>query len=1840
MPIHNFLLLAILLFLGGCSSKESTPKGGVSGVAEDLLGQTIQLADYVSAKPAKLLSTRSFIEIEFKRPMVPTHLVGVDLGESPVTFEPAIAGKATWVSTSLLRIHPSEGLPAGKTVQGKLVGARAFGSGVQSDDFTFSFQVAAQEILDVTGDFAPVTGKVNQAQLVLELRFSQPVDTTQLRKNLALRENRSRVSFTMSLDGSKERVRLVSEPIARLDKSRSVTLEVDSRYSVEGEAYEPRFLLAAKGVFQVVAQSEQSDPNSSERTWEFRFSDPIASDRDLSGFVRVEPDLNVKVVVRGRSLRVRGAFTPGEVYTIRITEGLPSAYGTKMPEKFIKEVFFSNEKPKLEWVSEGIYMPLENQGKIQFRTMNLKAAQLSIQEVLPQNLVFFLQNNDLRTRNNEEDDGEGYWWSGSYQDVERTAKEMYNKQIDLPQAARNQWHKVEMNLSEYFKGKPGSAYIVKLSFDRESLIGSCYTDIDESQPGALYYPDESYYGNPCQSGYYYGRGEKERLFILSSIGLTAKVAAEGVHVWATDVASAEPLSGLKLELLSRLNESLASQKTGKDGHVFFEGEVAQKGFAVRGTHSRGFALIKLNGTNWETSRFETDGVVTQGKELRFFGYTDRGVYRPGDTVHFAGIVRSGVQAPSQLLNMNVVVRDPQGTEMAAFDAVATPVGLVSFEIPTRLSDPTGTWTAEVKTGGQTWYQGLRIETVKPNRLKNGMELPERLTVKDKSLQVPFQSKYLFGTPAAGLKARIEMQVMARSMNFKRFPEFSFVNPLQRFSEIRSTVFQGTLDEDGKAQIAESLPDLSSVPQAATLRFQATVYEKGGDYTESWHSVPVDPFEVWVGIQHRDHWYSVRTQDTLRLPVVTVDSKGRAVAGRTLKVRVFQNKRYSWWEGSRQHRWDFRTQEQTYLIHESEIRSAAAPIEFKWVPEDDAQLFIEVTDVQGGHSAGQYVYASRWGYRGGSRKVPEASHLALQTSAKQYSVGEKLHVFFKAPEGARALISLEQNGKVLDSRWIRTVEGHNQVEFAVNAQMVPNVYAVVSLILPHAQAQGERPMRLYGIQSVGVENPETRLPLQVKAPVEVRPGEAFTLEVQNKSSEMASYTLAIVDEGLLDLTGFHTPDPWNHFFRKMALNLLTLDNLDEVVGALQPDMDAYLSVGGDDEMEQRRGHPKVQRFKAVALFSGVKNVAAGKTAKLEFQMPHYVGSVRIMLVGVSQKGFVSTDTVMAVRQPLMILPTLPRVGRPGDQFDIPVSVFAMDHQVKKATVSLELPPELVAVGPVTQEVSFTKPSEKDVRFSVRVAEKLGAAKVVVKASGSGHQTAETIELPIMSASAYITDVVDTLANAGEELQISVVPFGMGQTHKATLVLSSMPSLRVDERLNYLLRYPYGCLEQTVSSVFPQLYLESFIELSSQRKTEVSQNIQAGIERLRSFALEKGFLYWPENSYSSHRNADAWSTSYAGHFMLEAKRLGYAVPQSLIDSWLKWEQDMAGSVSPGNHRYQTYRLYLLALAGKPDMGAMDLLRENHLGSMDLLSKHLLAGAYHQAGQKNVAEQVLAFGGTTLMDYRELSGTYGSSLRDLALNAWVLQQMGQKVAAQRTFAALAKAFNEQSWWSTQESAFTLLAFAALSSQESSSDVEVEYGTVGGALQKKVVGQRALRVDLTAQGAHTVLVRPLNGMVFAELHTEGLPVEDRVETEEKGLILQRGFYDDQGRPIQVGVVQQSTPFWVVLRVKNATSQRLDNLALTSLFPAGFDIVNERLSQDSGPAWLRQLQRKSVDYTDIRDDRINWFFSLRAEQTMDFVVQVQPSYTGDFRWPGLVVESMYSPEFYGRLKGGRVQVR
>ncbi len=1827
-----FLFIALLLL--SCQEKPQHKEQSSPGVA--LQKDTIELKNEIVKYPPSLVSSKTRIEIQFRDPIVSEHFVGNELDHNPFSFDPRIKGTATWLNTRLIVFNAETQLPPGKTVKGVFNGKIAFGEQAQVDDFEFTFKVAEQEIVNVTGDFAPVPEMQNVVQFAGVITFSQDIELDRLKKDLTIKGPSGKIDFDLKISGANNQVAVVTEKMNRTRQGKSLVFSLPKSYTADNNDWSYSFILAGIDEFRVVGDMDMSDPDSKLYTYGFRFNEPIKSNTDLSGFVRISPQVEHKLKIQSKYLQVNGAFVPGIEYQITITKGFPSIYGTLLKDDFTQKFSLDNIKPEIEWLSKGVYLPASNDFKLQFKSVNIARMDVKVYEIFPQNIGFFIQENLIKDKSLNSDP---YGWDNEFRDINRVGETIYEKKLDIT-TQKNQWIKTEFDLGLILKNKKNSAFVVQLNFNKDDLTGRPVNRKNEIADNTLYFSGDDYYNNPTQYGYYYSRGNSNKLLISSNIGLAVKKAGDGVHVQAIDVLTAKPASGLKLTMYSYQNKPLETGTTNSSGYVFFK----EKGSYLYGIDNSGIALVKLDHPGWEMNSFDIAGHAGSKSGIDAFMYTDRGVHRPGDTVHFSAIIRFDKKNPPENQPVILKVKNSRGQQVLERKTQCGPNGHVYFPIPTELTDPTGDWTAMLDIADQHFSKNLKIETIKPNRLKVYTDVPDFLSGRPIALKGTLTSKYLFGAPAANLKTRIEAVLTHKSLTSSSFPGFIFESPLKSFNQQFKNIIEKNLDDQGQTIINYTFDSLDRANALVRCSLHSTVYEKGGGFTDNFKIVTLSPFESYCGIKNVFEYGNASFGESYQIPIVAVDQEGNAVSGRKLKVETFVGQGHWWWHYDDEDRRNFKKASSTFKISTELYTSTNQPFNHSIKIEDYGRHYIEVTDEESGHQTGFFFYVSKWSRGVVAQETDERNFLQISSDQNVYKAGDTAELSFDTPSKGIAVLTIEQGNQVLHHEWKEISGNQTQFKIELNDEMVPNVYASIFIVQPQTQDDNDLPLRMYGVKPIYVENADSRLPLSLSVPESLEPKQDFSVKIHSNASKTSSVTIAIVDEGLLDITAFDTPSPWDYFYQKIMLAVQTLDNFDEIFGMLFPDMDQYFTIGGgmlEEARLKRMDKAQVKRFKPVVLFQEPIEIKPGETLESSFTMPNYVGSVKVMVVGTSGNSYVSLEETIPVKQPLMVLPTVPRVGRPGDTFDLPVTVFAMDERVRDVTVQLSTTSNMTVLDGASKKLTFTNIGDDAVNFKVKVGNRIGADTLIIKAISGEFSADYTVELPVSSPNPYYTDVLDTLLVKGADLVLAPKPFGYEGTNAAKLVFSKIPNLNVDERLQYLIRYPYGCLEQTVSSAFPQLFLDDLINVRDHQKSMITQNVNNAIERLASFKLSRGFSYWPLSSYYRYDYND-WATSYAGHFLILAKRKGYYVPDNLYNHWISSSKQMARTTNILNHRYQSYRLYLLSLAEKPDMGAMNLLRENNLDDLDPLSRKFLATAYYLAGQKEAAKQVDQ-SQWQIKPYREMGGTYGSDLRDRAMIAYLCLQMDDTKTASFILKKVFDGFSAKSWHSTQETAIVLLAASELYAKTPGNGGDVKFTvSVDGKKFKDVELQQAQQVlDISnALNKQITVTTKSSDPVYVSLQVEGIPVTDRIRTETQGILVDRKFYNEEGYPISVKDLEQGKSFWVIYKVKSEYVGTLEELALSSIFPAGWEIINHRVNGEELPQWVKKNNPASGDYMDIRDDRINWFFDLPKYREVVFAAHLNPTFKGTYRIPPVVVEAMYSPEYYARLAGDETVVK
>ena len=647
------------------------------------------------------------------------------------------------------------------------------------------------------------------------------------------------------------------------------------------------------------------------------------------------------------------------------------------------------------------------------------------------------------------------------------------------------------------------------------------------------------------------------------------------------------------------------------------------------------------------------------------------------------------------------------------------------------------------------------------------------------------------------------------------------------------------------------------------------------------------------------------------------------------------------------------------------------------------------------------------------------------------------------------------------------------------------------------------------------------------------------------------------------------------------------------------------------------------------------------------MPNYVGAVRAMVVGARGRRFGHAEKTVEVKSDLMVLSTLPRVIGPGDRIAVPVTAFAMAGSLGTVEVSIEVQGPLAVAGEARKQVEFAGAGERDLTFELQADMAVGPATVRVEAAAASARASRRTDIEVRASSPTVYESDERGVSPGESVTFTVPDKGMPGTNRARISVRRRPGFNLDNQMLRLVRYPYGCLEQTVSSVFPQLYLKDLLDLKPEERgivaADIDERVNKAIRRMRRFQLpDRSFSLWP-----GQRSHSVWGSNYAGHFLIEARALGYHVPDDMLQGWLRYQHAQA-PLTRDLLKARVYRVYLLALAGDPAIGAMNLLKENELGSMKNAEKWLLAAAYLHAGIEATADEIARGAGVEVEQYRESGNTYGSDLRDRALILDALVSFERWHAADALAREVALEM-KRGWHSTQTTSVALLALGkyARSLERGSGPPEPLTGSIrlpGGESLPFSTESLGYQLEITSGfgGDAEVRLDSTNSVerAFAALDWEGVPLRAEVEDQESRIRLTVQWLDEDGMRIDPDTLSRGTTFWGHIRVGNPSrEQALEEVALTQLLPAGWEIENTRLTPDARPGWMKKWRLNAEEYLDIRDDRADWFFDLPRRGSLDFALKLNAVTRGEFFLPPTQVEAMYDRDFRARRAGRKVVV-
>ena len=1804
---------------------------------------------HVAAVSGGVLGRTEPVRVEFHR----NQDTSIPLTANVLTFRPAARGTVSWLNEYTLVFTPEEPLRPNQRyeVTVNLEGIPSFSFDFMTAPPIFNVQIDPVQISGDDDVF--VSGTVSADADALISRIEQTISSREL----------GRPSWTHG-DGVHS---FMFNSISRGEGARTAEITWDGRPIGSDVSGFTTVLIPGTQEFEVLSLQHRNG------VIEVSFSSPIMPQRDLRGFISIGGNTNVRYSLEGNIIRIFDDSRDSAGAQLLIQD-LQDINGRRLavPVQFIIPERW--ELPQIRFSGTGTILPTSQGAQLVVETRNVSGLIVEAFQIYENNMRQFLQVNPLSGTTQLDRVGEPVW-----------SQAFYFSWVAMDQ---NRWVRRGLDLTELSRNFPGGMFHLRVSFRHRHVQFEC--EAGHGDFSHLEFPDDTFprfftgggepsfwdlftqspnYNwsewnrhrrDPCHPSFFIRHHDHNitisRNVLVSDLGLMAKRALDGSWILAsTNIITARPSPNTPFRVYNFQGRILHQGRTDSDGMARIPAPAAEMGPGSRlfifAENSLGRAYLRINDAlALAVSHFDVAGGAPS-TGIRGLIYGERGIWRPGDNIYLTFLLSDPQGTLPQNHPVSFEFEDPRGRITLTRTFTSSVDGFFPILISTPPDAPTGEWIARVRVGGNVFTRSIRVETVMPNRLRMDLDFGGGDFIRSAPQNVSLEAEWLFGAPAPGLRADISVSFADSQTIFPGFTDFSFRDPSRTVSSERQVIWEGNLDSAGRANFTMTLNPGARVPGRVMARFITRVFEPSGVFSQEQISMEYSPYKRYVGVRlpRGDAARGMLLTDTYHTAdIVLLDEDGNFVQENVdLTAAIYQLSWRWWWEMGGNEAADIAATLARNPISRQNITATngRASWNFRINHPNWGRYLVIIQDAEGGHAAAQIVYIDWPGWAGRPQEGTAGAMLTLTAERASYNVGERVAVSFPSNRDAAAWVVVEKGGEVIRSEWINTNDGMTRFEFVAEPSMVPNVYVHVALLQPHLQTQNDLPIRLYGIIPVMIDDPMVILHPRITTQENWQAESTVSFTVSEASGRPMAYTVAVVDEGLLGLTRHTLPNPRNTFYAREASFLKSWDIFNEVIGAYSGRLETLLAIGGGDGAVMPDTDRELQRFRPVVRFFGPYEIGPGGSRTTTFELPPYVGALRIMVMAASatneaqvrsQRAYGTAETTVRVTSDLMVFASLPRVLSPDDEVVIPVHVNSHVEGNRNVRVSLSVPGAEI-IGASAQNLRFDRSTEQLIRFRVRAPANPGALQFTVRAESSGLRTAQhVVDMEVRSTAIPVTTSLYRLIPPGETWTGNLTYPGREGTNTLVAEFSRLPPLNLDHRLGFLIRYPHGCVEQITSGVFPQLYLGMILNLDQNRRAEIRTNVNAGIERiLRTQLTSGGFPYWPGGA-----TAHDWVSSYVGHFLLEARRLGYNVPESAIRSWVSHQRNAAvlWQASGGRFTEQAYRLYTLALAGEADMGSMNRLRGQP--NLPLQASWRLAAAYWHSGQRDIARNMIQ--GLALPEgyFRELSGTFGSTLRDRAMimgtlfliNTGPAASANEQARMRVLFEEITRTLSSDRWLSTQETAFALVAIAPFIQMNARGELMNLDFTVAGRSGNVRFGSPITQEffgEVAGTSTPFTVTNRSASAVYVKFSVHGLPEEGREPAISNGLALAVEFRSSDGVVIRPEDLRLGEDMDVIVTLRNTFGRSVEEIALVVPVPASWEIINTRLA---GPAAQTPIFR----FQDIRDDRVKTYFDLAQGETRAIRFMVTKTYEGRFYRPAIHAYAMYDESIRAVIPGVR----
>lgn len=1856
------------------------------------------------------------LTLQFPHSVAPIEHIGKPI-DSGIELTPAIAGKWSWVNEKTLRFIPDNAFPMGQEYSLKLDDKVLLAPHISLEKNTYKFTTESFGYRFGSSEFYQDPQNPSHKSVIFQVVFNAPVDVKSFEKNIHLflpssnEKTPATINYSVNYNNKKTEAWIRSASLDLPDKSQrlmltinpGVTATVASNRTSKTESTNVSVPgLYSLNIRNISATLVDTESNNSKKVLLIESSDAVkdkALSQSLTAWllpqhdirnnnISTNPDyfypwslnsIDEQVLQSSENIPLTLGDAENEYQTlhnftfdvpsrrsilVKITRNLDSVGGYKLAEDRYQVLTVPDYPQVLRFMSKGSLLSMSGEKRLTVVARNLPGMKLDIKRVIPdqlQHLVSF----------NQRDYGHANFGRLS---AEHFTEHFEHKQA-LPESQPGELIYQGVDLSRFLSNSSQSkrgVFLVTLSSwnprDKQPARDGEHDEEYEDE----YYEDES-------------KVFENRLIVVTDLGILTKRSLHGERdVFVQSIHSGQPVAGAKVSVIGKNGVTLLSDLTGNGGHVAFpslddyRNEKTPAMYLVEKEGDISFLPINPDYDRYlDFSRFNTGGDINpvDPKTLNSYLFSDRGVYRPGDTFNIGMITRTADWITSlEGIPLRAEIRDPRDTLMKTVPVTLDKSGFNELSYTTSESSPTGEWLIYLYTIGKNdqnasllGFTKVNVKEFEPDRMKVSLKLspqPQTGWIKPDGLKAVVDVQNLFGTPAQDRRVTSSLTLRPVYPRFDKYRDFMFYEDTNNSNGFNTELEEQHTDENGLATISLGLE--SYAPATYQLQLLAEAFEAGsGRSVAATTSSLISPYDYLIGYKSDGSLGYINRDAKRILTLIAVNPALEKIAATGLTATLLEQKYLSVLTKQSSGVYKYQSKLKEITISEQPLTIEASGTELPLDTKTPGNYILLVKDAKG--NVLNRIRYSVAGNANVTRSLDRNAELSIALNKEIYRPGEEIEISVSAPYAGSGLITIERD-KVYSWQWFQTDTTSSVQKITVPADMEGNGYINVQFVRNINSDEIFMSPLSYGVMPFTISR-ETRIaPVVLESPDVIKPGETLSIKVTTEGKQRVA--VFAVDEGILQVARYKLKDPLNYFFRKRELSVESAQILDLILPEFSKLVSLTSAPGGDaseDELNLHLNPFKRKRDKPVAYWSGITDVEGERT--FEYPVPDYFnGKIRIMAVSVTPERIGHTQRYATVRDDFVLTPNIPAMVAPGDEFEVSLGVAnnleGLHGQKADIRIDVDVPRQLTLIGKTAPDISLAEKREGVLRYRFKALSSLGNATLTFHANYGDKTALREASISVRPASPYRTQTIMGRM-AGSEEKIGSLRQMYDAYAKRDAQVSHSPFVLTSGLASYLENYPYYCSEQLTSQAIPLLIQNNHPELRSKlSRNAVEQQLRSITNTLLSRQNNAGGI----GMWRSSPQTDPFVTPYVVLYLLEAKESNYPIPQNLLNNANRYLKELAGNTAMRDLyqlRLRAFATYLLTRQGEVTTHYLASIQKtfqqdySSQWQKDYISSTYLAASYKMLKMDEQAEELLANPWKSLNDaYNKAWWThnyYDPLVQNTTLLYLITRHFPEKVQhiPAQSVENMVMMLKEERY-TTHSAAMSILALDSYS--------------------RSVIAQPGNESSLTistlshAQKASAQLISSLNGMIVqGSFNTDaqqliiannsdspawysvtqvGYDSQPPQKAVRMGLEIVREYQDEEGNPVDKIVLGETIN--VHLKIRSNSENYLTNLAIVDLLPGGFEVVqqtappaegsNDEEEENDEGGWRSPLTLGGSswypEYSDIREDRVIIYGSATKE-VKEFIYQIKATNVGTYLIPPAFGEAMYNRDIQALSLGG-----